>query len=49
MARVRLKHSTTYPKEFIGEDESFYPIFYGLFEAKIQTDNTTISNEYNIT
>ena len=48
-AGVRPKHSTTHPKEFTGEDESLYPIFRGLLEAKIQTDNTTIGNEYDIT
>jgi hypothetical protein len=34
-SRKRLKHTTPHLKRFIGKDESIYPIFYGLLEAKL--------------
>ena len=36
--RERLKHIILYLERFISEDESIYPIFRGLFEAKSRTD-----------
>ena len=33
--RGRPKHTMLYPKRFIGEDKSLYPIFCGLFKAKL--------------
>ena len=32
------KYTTPYLERFIDEDELIYLIFYGLFEAKLQTD-----------
>ena len=42
----RPKHATTHPERFTGEDESLYPIFRGLLEAKLQTDAQAIGGEY---
>jgi hypothetical protein len=36
--RKRFKYTTPYLERFIGEDESIYPIFHSLLEAKLQTD-----------
>jgi hypothetical protein len=44
--RKRPKHTTPYLERFTGEDELIYPIFRGLFEAKLQTDAQAISREY---
>ena len=33
--RKRPKYTTPYLERFIGEDESIYPIFYGLLKAKL--------------
>ena len=44
--RKQPKHTTPYLERFIGEDESIYPIFYGLLKAKLQTDAQAISREY---
>jgi hypothetical protein len=33
--RKRSKHTTPYLERFTGEDESIYPIFRGLLEAKL--------------
>ena len=40
------KHTTTHLERFTGEDESLYPIFRGLLEAKLRTDAQAISGEY---
>jgi hypothetical protein len=40
------KHTTPHPERFTGEDESLYPIFRGLLEAKLQTDAQAIGGEY---
>jgi Retrotransposon gag protein len=40
------KHTTTHPERFTGEDESLYPIFRGLLEAKLRTDAQAIGGEY---
>jgi hypothetical protein len=42
----RLKYTTPYLERFIGKDESLYPIFYGLLEAKLRIDAQAISREY---
>ena len=44
--RKRPKHTTPYLKRFTDEDESIYPIFRGLLEAKLQTDAQAIGGEY---
>ena len=44
--RKRPKHTTPHLERFIGEDESIYPIFRGLFEAKLRTDAQAIDGEY---
>jgi hypothetical protein len=44
--RKRPKHTTPHPERFTGEDESIYPIFRGLLEAKLRTDAQAISGEY---
>jgi hypothetical protein len=44
--RKRPKYTTPYLERFTGEDESIYPIFRGLLEAKLQTDAQAISGEY---
>ena len=44
--RKRLKHTTPHLERFTGEDELIYPIFRGLFEAKLQTDAQAIGGEY---
>ena len=36
--RKRLKYITLHLKRFTDEDESIYPIFRGLLEAKLRTD-----------
>ena len=33
--RKRPKYTTPYLERFISEDELIYPIFYGLFKAKL--------------
>jgi hypothetical protein len=44
--RKRPKHTTPHPERFTGEDESIYPIFRGLLEAKLRTDAQAIGGEY---
>jgi hypothetical protein len=44
--RKRSKHTTPHPERFTGEDESIYPIFRGLLEAKLRTDAQAIGGEY---
>ena len=44
--RKRPKHTTPYLERFTGEDESIYPIFRGLLEAKLRTDVQAIGGEY---
>jgi hypothetical protein len=40
------KHTTPHPERFTGEDESLYPIFRGLLEAKLRADAQAIGGEY---
>jgi hypothetical protein len=40
------KHTMPYPERFMGKDESLYPIFRGLLEAKLQTNAQAIGREY---
>jgi hypothetical protein len=40
------KHTTPHPEKFTGKDESLYPIFRGLLEAKLRTDAQAIGGEY---
>lgn len=40
------KHTIPHPERFTGEDESLYPIFRGLLEAKLRTDAQAIGGEY---
>ena len=44
--RKRPKYTTPYLKRFTDEDESIYPIFRGLLEAKLRTDAQAIGGEY---
>jgi hypothetical protein len=44
--RGRPKHTTPHPERFTGEDESLYPIFRGLLEAKLRTDAQAIGGDY---
>jgi hypothetical protein len=44
--RKRPKHTTPHLERFTGEDESIYPIFRGLLEAKLRTDAQAIGGEY---
>ena len=44
--RGRPKHTTPHPERFTGEDESLYPIFRGLLEAKLRTDAQAIGGGY---
>ena len=40
------KHTTPHPERFTGEDESLYPVFRGLLEAKLRTDAQAIGGDY---
>jgi hypothetical protein len=40
------KHTAPHPEKFTGEDETVYPIFRGLLEAKLRTDAQAIGGEY---
>jgi hypothetical protein len=42
----RPKHTTPHPERFTGEDETLYPVFRGLLEAKLRTDAQAIGGEY---
>ena len=44
--RGRPKYTTPYPERFIGEDESLYSIFQGLFKAKLRTNTQAIGGGY---
>ena len=44
-ATKKPKHTTPHPESFTGKDESLYPIFRGLLEAKLRTDAQAIGGE----
>jgi hypothetical protein len=44
----RPKHTVPHPERFTGEDESLYPVFRGLLEAKLRTDTQAIGGEYEM-